>query len=99
MFPMRCSISRGCKIPWTRRRSRLPRRWIKLRTPRRLEPLLSTLFTNNAGTAGNGEMSADIDASEVFVEFSATLDPFIRRFVARRVCPGPGRELYAAAHG
>lgn len=34
------------------------------------------LFTNNAGTAGNGEMGADIDASEVVVEFSATLEPF-----------------------
>ena len=34
------------------------------------------LFTNNAGTAGNGEMATGIDASEVVVEFSATLEPF-----------------------
>lgn len=34
------------------------------------------LFTSNANTAGNGEMAANVDASEVVVEFSATLDPF-----------------------
>jgi len=34
------------------------------------------LFADNANTAGNGEMAADINPGEVVVEFSATLEPF-----------------------
>ncbi len=34
------------------------------------------LFASNSGTPGNGEMAADVSASDIAVEFSATLDPF-----------------------
>jgi hypothetical protein len=36
------------------------------------------MFNGNAATAGNGEMEADVDPdTEVFIEFSANLEPFI----------------------